>query len=51
MFTTFWLFLNTLIIIAMIVGIPWFMITVVRLLAKIESRLVSLEKTMSEKNN
>ena len=48
MFTTFWLLLNTLIIIGLIIGVPWFMISVVRLLKKIESRLESLEKTMSE---
>ena len=47
MFLTFWTLINTLIIIALIVGIPWFMITVVRLLTKIESRLESLEKTMN----
>lgn len=50
MFTTFWLLLNTLIIIGLIIGVPWFMISVVRLLKKIESRLESLEKKMSEKS-
>ena len=50
MFTTFWLLLNTLIIIGLIIGVPWFMISVVRLLKKIESRLERLEKTMSEKS-
>ena len=48
MFTTFWLLINTLIIIGLIIGVPWFMISVVSLLKKIESRLESLEKTMSE---
>lgn len=43
-FTTFWQLLITLIIIAVIVGIPWFMISVVGLLKKIESKLESLEK-------
>ncbi len=50
MFTTFWLLLNTLIIIGLIIGVPWFMISVVRLLKRINSRLESLEKTMSEKS-
>jgi H+/gluconate symporter-like permease len=49
MFTTFWTLLNTLILIGLIIGVPWFMISVVRLLKKIVSRLERLEKTISEK--
>jgi hypothetical protein len=33
----------------MLIGIPWFMITVVRLLSKIESRLENLEKSINKK--
>lgn len=50
MFTTFWTLLNTLILISLIIGVPWFMISVVRLLKKIVSRLERLEKTLSEKS-
>ena len=45
--TTFMSLLNLLIFLGLLIGIPWFMITVVRLLTKIESRLESLEKTMN----
>lgn len=37
---------NILIFLGLLIGIPWFMITVVRLLIRIESRLESLEKLM-----
>ena len=40
---------NILIFVGLLIGIPWFMITVVRLLTKIESRLESLEKSMNSK--
>ncbi|MBE0451915.1 MAG: hypothetical protein IBX70_13900 [Clostridia bacterium] len=40
---------NILIFLGLLIGIPWFMITVVRLLTKIESRLESLEKSMNSK--
>ena len=46
---TFIQIFNFLIFIGLLIGIPWFMITVVRLLTKIESRLESLEKTMNDK--
>ena len=46
---TFIQIFNFLIFIGLLIGIPWFMITVVRLLSKIESRLESLEKTMNDK--
>lgn len=44
---TFLPLLNLLIFIGLLIGISWFMITVVRLLTKIESRLENLEKTMN----
>lgn len=40
---------NLLIFLCMLIGIPWFMITVVRLLSKIESRLENLEKSINKK--
>ena len=46
---TFIQIFNFLIFIGLLIGIPWFMITVVRLLTKIESRLESLEKSMNNK--
>lgn len=49
MFLTFWTLLNTFIIIGLIIAVPWFMISVVRLLKKIESRLESLEKQWVKK--
>ncbi len=48
---TFIQIFNILIFIGLLIGIPWFMITVVRLLTKIESRLESLEKSMNSKRS
>lgn len=42
--------INLILLLTVIIGIPYFMITVVRLLKKIENRLENVESTMMKKN-
>lgn len=41
--------INLVLLLSVIIGIPYFMITVVKLLRKIENRLENVESTMMKK--
>lgn len=50
MFISIFQTLNLLLFLGVVIGIPWFMFTVLRSLRKIESRLESIESKIRNEN-